>query len=79
MKKNVLLTAFILANLLAFSSDTTRIIQTSDSVNIFVHISGKGAPVLFLHGGPGSNSGYFEHTGGNIFEQDVQMVYLDQR
>lgn len=79
MKKNVLLTAFILANLLAFSSDTTRIIRTSDSVNLFIHVSGKGAPVLFLHGGPGSNSGYFEHTGGNIFEQNVQMIYLDQR
>ncbi|MCF1713685.1 alpha/beta hydrolase [Flavihumibacter sp. RY-1] len=79
MKKKVLLTVFILAQLLAFSSDTTQMIRTSDSVNLFVHISGKGAPVLFLHGGPGSNSGYFEHTGGNIFEQEVQMVYLDQR
>jgi proline iminopeptidase len=79
MKITVLLATFILANLLAFSSDTTRIIRTSDSVNLFIHVSGKGAPVLFLHGGPGSNSGYFEHTGGNIFEQAVQMVYLDQR
>lgn len=79
MKKIIFLTVLAFTSLLAFSSDTTRMIRTSDSINLFVHISGKGAPVLFLHGGPGSNSGYFERTGGNIFEKDVQMIYLDQR
>ncbi len=59
--------------------DTTLYVKTSDSVALYVHCSGKGTPVLFLHGGPGSNSGYFEHAGGSIFERDVLMVYLDQR
>ena len=54
-------------------------ITTSDSVKLFVKRAGKGAPVLFIHGGPGSNSAYFEYSGGNRFEKDVQLIYLDQR
>lgn len=54
-------------------------ITTSDSVRLFVKISGEGTPMLFIHGGPGSNSAYFEREGGNVFEKDVQMIYLDQR
>lgn len=54
-------------------------ITTSDSVRLFVKRSGNGYPVLFIHGGPGSNSAYFEHTGGNVFEKDAQLIYLDQR
>jgi proline iminopeptidase len=34
---------------------------------------------LFIHGGPGSNSYYFEKEGGDIFSKDVQLIYLDQR
>ena len=54
-------------------------VTTSDSVKLFVKRSGNGFPVLFIHGGPGSNSYYFEAEGGNVFEKDVQMIYLDQR
>src|SRR5688572_25858964 len=54
-------------------------ITTSDSVNLFVKRSGSGYPVLFIHGGPGSNSYYFEKEGGDIFSKDVQLIYLDQR
>ena len=54
-------------------------ITTTDSVRLFVKKAGKGTPVLFIHGGPGSNSAYFEKEGGNVFEKDVQMIYLDQR
>lgn len=63
----------------AGATDTTLTIRTTDSVDLFVHCSGKGTPILFIHGGPGSNSGYFEHTGGNVFEKDARMIYLDQR
>lgn len=56
-----------------------RYITTSDSVKIYVHEGGTGFPVLFVHGGPGSNSGYFEHMGGSIFERDAHMIYMDQR
>ena len=54
-------------------------ITTSDSVKLFVKRSGSGYPVLFIHGGPGSNSYYFEKEGGDVFAKDVQMIYLDQR
>jgi proline iminopeptidase len=54
-------------------------ITTSDSVKLFVKRSGSGYPVLFIHGGPGSNSYYFEKEGGDVFSKDVQLIYLDQR
>ena len=54
-------------------------ITTSDSVKLFVKRSGTGYPVLFIHGGPGSNSFYFEKEGDDVFSKIVQMVYLDQR
>jgi len=61
-----------------FASDSLYI-TTSDSVKIFVRIAGKGKPVLFIHGGPGSTAYYFEQEGGAVFERDVQMIYMDQR
>jgi proline iminopeptidase len=54
-------------------------VTTSDSVKLFVKRSGTGYPALFIHGGPGSNSYYFEKEGGDIFSKDVQLIYLDQR
>jgi proline iminopeptidase len=54
-------------------------ITTSDSVKLFIKRSGSGYPVLFIHGGPGSNSYYFEKEGGDVFSKDVQLIYLDQR
>jgi len=54
-------------------------VTTSDSVKLFIKRSGNGYPVLFIHGGPGSNSYYFEKEGGNVFSKDVQLIYLDQR
>ena len=54
-------------------------ITTSDSTKLFVKRSGRGYPVLFIHGGPGSNSFYFEKEGGDVFSKKVQLVYLDQR
>lgn len=77
-----LLLGFLLLNslyLFAQNEADSLFITTSDSVQLFVKIAGKGTPVLFIHGGPGSNSAYFEKEGGNVFEKDVQMIYLDQR
>jgi proline iminopeptidase len=54
-------------------------ITTSDSTRLFVKRSGRGYPVLFVHGGPGSNSFYFEKEGGDVFSKKVQLIYLDQR
>src|SRR6476620_10022669 len=54
-------------------------VTTSDSVKLFVKWSGTGYPMLFIHGGPGSNSFYFEKEGGDVFSKIVQVIYLDQR
>ncbi len=54
-------------------------VTTSDGVKLFVKKSGSGEPMLFIHGGPGSNSFYFEKEGGNIFERAATMIYVDQR
>ena len=66
-------------SLAAFCQSDSLFITMSDSVRVFVKRAGKGVPVLFVHGGPGSNSLYFEKEGGNVFEKDVQMIYMDQR
>ncbi len=79
MKKYLILIALAFNTLLAFAQSDSAMISTSDSVKLFVKRAGKGTPVLFIHGGPGSNSAYFEYTGGNVFEKDVQMIYVDQR
>ncbi len=79
MLKHLFNLAFLLSALLVQAQSDSLFVTTSDSVKLFVKRSGKGIPVLFIHGGPGSNSAYFEYTGGNVFEKDVQMIYLDQR
>ncbi|MGV3656429.1 MAG: alpha/beta fold hydrolase [Chitinophagaceae bacterium] len=72
--------AFALLITFASQAQTDSLyITTSDSVKLFVKRAGSGKPVLFIHGGPGSNSAYFEYSGGNMFEKDVQLIYLDQR
>ena len=62
-----------------FQSVDSFYITTSDSTRLFVKRSGSGYPVLFIHGGPGSNSYYFEMEGGDVFSKKAQMIYLDQR
>jgi proline iminopeptidase len=39
----------------------------------------RGAPLLFLHGGPGYNSYSFEAQAGGALERRLKMIYLDQR
>ncbi len=74
-----LLSVFSLAATAQSTKNDSLYITTSDSVKLFVKRSGSGYPVLFIHGGPGSNSYYFEKEGGNVFSKDVQLIYLDQR
>lgn len=40
---------------------------------------GDGAPVVFLHGGPGQGSSHFDALVGPRLEPALPMVYLDQR
>lgn len=55
------------------------IFTTSDNVDLWYKISGRGKPLLFLHGGPGAWSRSFEELGGKNFEDSFRMIYLDQR
>ncbi|NJW52603.1 alpha/beta fold hydrolase [Salinimicrobium oceani] len=56
-----------------------RIITTSDGVNLYVKVKGTGTPLLYIHGGPGSASLWFENLSGEFMEKHFTMVYLDQR
>lgn len=51
----------------------------SDGTELFVKISGKGRPCVFIHGGPGAWSHSFEVLGLNTLEDSLQMIYVDQR
>lgn len=52
---------------------------TSDSVQLYVRVAGRGTPCVFVHGGPGAGSYAFEQLGGQRLEDQLQMVYYDQR
>lgn len=54
-------------------------IKTSDGVDLYVNVKGKGKPCLYIHGGPGSGSYWLEKFAGDSLEQHFQMIYLDQR
>jgi proline iminopeptidase len=53
--------------------------MTSDSVNLYVKVKGKGMPCLYIHGGPGSGSYWMEKFSGDILEERFKMIYLDLR
>jgi proline iminopeptidase len=78
MKKIFLLVAVCMAVAANAQSDSL-FVTTSDSVKLFVKRSGAGAPVLVIHGGPGSNSYYLEKEGLDVLRKDAQLIYLDQR
>ncbi|MCC3156232.1 alpha/beta hydrolase [Hymenobacter sp. 15J16-1T3B] len=61
------------------SSTSTPTITTSDGVQLYVQVSGRGLPCVFVHGGPGAGSYGFEALGGRAVESQLQMIYLDQR
>lgn len=54
-------------------------LKTSDGLALYYDISGKGDPCLFLHGGPGYWSKSFQHYARDLLEENLQMIYLDQR
>ena len=75
-----LITTFILAfTLLSLLQAQEMHIKTSDSVDLYVNVKGKGMPCLYIHGGPGSGSYWLEKFTGDSLEQHFQMIYLDQR
>jgi proline iminopeptidase len=64
----------------ANAQDSSFHFTTSDGVQLYVMVAGKGAPCLFLHGGPGNTSHYFEDLpAAKLLEQKMRLVYFDQR
>ncbi len=48
-------------------------------MELFIEMQGSGIPCIYLHGGPGYWSKSFQHFAGERLEDNLQMVYLDQR
>ncbi|RYF80614.1 MAG: alpha/beta hydrolase, partial [Chitinophagaceae bacterium] len=80
MKTIITLLFGFLFHLPSFAKDKNFYFTTSDNVKLYVRVAGKGKPCLFVHGGPGSTSYYYEAmAGAPLIEQKLQMVYFDQR
>jgi len=80
MKKLILSFLSAIIVLHAMAQDSTFYFTTSDSVKLYVRVAGKGKPCVFVHGGPGSTSYYYEAmSGAPLMEQKMQMIYFDQR
>lgn len=74
----VLLTLFFTTT--AFAQDSSFYFTTSDNVKLYVRVAGQGKPCLFVHGGPGSTSYYFEVLpSAKLIEEKMRMIYFDQR
>jgi proline iminopeptidase len=83
-KKNVvkvILCVFIIFfSIRAKSQDSTYHFVTSDGVSLYLRTAGTGYPCLFIHGGPGNTSHYFEPLpAAKMLEQQMRMIYYDQR
>lgn len=52
---------------------------TSDGIKLFYDKSGDGVPCVYLHGGPGYWSKPFQHFSEGLLENELEMIYLDQR
>ncbi len=68
---------FLFTAVILSAQDT--LITTSDGIQLFVRVKGKGTPCLYIHGGPGSGSHWLEKFSGDSLEQHFRMIYLDQR
>ncbi len=80
MRKVFLLMTTLLCSLVVFATDTTFYFTTSDNVRLYVRVAGEGKPCLFVHGGPGSTSYYYEAmAGAPMIEKKLMMIYFDQR
>ena len=75
--KNLFLYPFLF--LCAILTAQEQRVRTSDGVDLYVKVEGKGTPLLYLHGGPGSGSFWAEEFFGDFLEQNFRVIYLDQR
>ncbi len=80
MKKALLISILLFPAAAGYSQDSTFYFTTSDCVKLFVKVAGHGKPCVFVHGGPGSSSYYYEGvSSAPLIEKQVQMIYYDQR
>lgn len=77
MRKYLLFFTLLCFSLTSLAEE--KIITTSDGVKLYVKVEGQGTPLLYVHGGPGSGSYWFEKLMGDFMEEHFTVVYLDQR
>lgn len=77
MTKTLIFFTFLLASFTTKAEE--KKIITTDGVNLYVKVEGKGTPLLYIHGGPGSGSYWFEEFFGEFMEEHFTVIYLDQR
>lgn len=77
MKKNIFILALLLLGIVVKAEE--KQFTTSDGVKLYVKVEGRGTPLLYLHGGPGSGSYWFEQFFGDFMEEHFTVIYLDQR
>jgi proline iminopeptidase len=71
---------FLLFSIRSISQDSVYHFVTSDGVPLFLRTAGTGESCLFIHGGPGNTSHYFEPLpAAKMLEQHLHMIYYDQR
>lgn len=68
---------FLCFSSISFAQEST--VTTSDGVKLYINVKGTGIPCLFIHGGPGQGSNYWEKLAGDFSEKHFKMIYLDQR
>lgn len=51
-----------------FSFAQELVITTSDGVKLYTNVKGDGIPCLFIHGGSGQGSNYWEKLAGDFSE-----------
>ena len=80
MKKIIFFFFAVLFSVSSFAKDSTFYFKTSDNVRLYVRVAGQGRPCVFVHGGPGSTSYYFEAmASAPLIEEKMKMIYFDQR
>jgi len=80
MKKATATFFFFFFVLVSFAADSVFYFKTSDNVRLYVRMAGQGKPCVFVHGGPGSTSYYYEAmASAPLIEKEMKMIYFDQR
>jgi proline iminopeptidase len=77
LRNNILICSLLLTAITCLAQEQR--FMTSDSVNLYLKVKGKGIPCLYIHGGPGAGSYWMEKFSGDLLEERFKMIYLDLR